>query len=69
MILEDPIDGGGVSDVIYTYNDTAGAELLFYSDPSLPVPEPSTWSILMLGGFGLGATLRGRRKTAIPATV
>jgi hypothetical protein len=56
-------DGHTVSDVIKTFNGAGGAELLFYSDPSLPggVPEPASWA-LMISGFGLaGAALRRRR--------
>ena len=53
---------GEVSDIILTYNTVNGAELKFFSDPSLSVPEPSTWALMLVGFVGLGATLRGRRK-------
>lgn len=49
---------GTLSDLIVTYNDANGANLLFYSDPS--IPEPSTWAVLLLGTFGVGAALRRR---------
>jgi len=52
---------GSVSDVIQAYNDINGANIKFYSDPSLPVPEPSTWAIMMMGLFGMGAALRARK--------
>lgn len=59
-ILESP--GGGVSDVIVTYNSKRGAEARFFSDPIGGIPEPTTWAMLLLGFFGMGAVLRGRRK-------
>lgn len=57
LILDAP--GGTVSDMIITYNTVNGAELKFFSDP---IPEPSTWALMLVGFVGLGATLRGRRK-------
>ncbi|MBV9994462.1 MAG: PEP-CTERM sorting domain-containing protein [Caulobacteraceae bacterium] len=30
-----------------------------------PVPEPATWTMMMLGLFGLGGALRARRKSAV----
>jgi hypothetical protein len=60
IILDSP--GGAVSDIILTYNTVNGAELKFFSDPTLSVPEPSTWALMLTGFVGLGATLRGRRK-------
>jgi hypothetical protein len=51
--------GGGFSDIITTYNDANGfANITFSSDP---MPEPSTWAIMMVGVFGMGAALRRRR--------
>jgi len=58
------LDSEGVSDVIWTYNTSNGAELKFFSDPSLSVPEPATWALVLVGFVGVGATLRGRRKEA-----
>lgn len=66
VILESP--GGPVSDVIKTFNSDLGAELLFYSDPSLPVPEPASWALMLVGFFGMGAVLRGQRRD-VAATV
>jgi hypothetical protein len=56
---------GSLSDVIKTFNDANGAELLFYSDPSLTsIPEPSTWAMMVLGFAGLGfAGYRARKQT------
>jgi hypothetical protein len=57
--------GGGVSDILVTWNDANGnAHLLFSSDPSL-IPEPSTWAMMLLGFAGLGfAGYRARKQTA-----
>jgi hypothetical protein len=58
--------GGGVSDVIITFNDAHGvAHLDFYSDPITGTPEPSTWAMMLLGFAGLGfAGYRARKATA-----
>jgi hypothetical protein len=53
--------GGGVSDVIKTFNDANGAELFFYSDPIGGVPEPATWAMMLVGLGGLGAAMRMAR--------
>jgi len=29
--------------------------------PNVPIPEPATWGLMLIGLFGLGATLRSRR--------
>jgi hypothetical protein len=34
---------------------------------NLPVPEPSTWAMMLVGFGGLGAAMRGRRKPAAAA--
>jgi hypothetical protein len=53
--------GGGVSDVITTFNSARGAELRFYSD----APELSTWAMMLIGFAGLG--FMGYRKSkAVP---
>jgi hypothetical protein len=57
-------DGVTLSDKIIAFNTNAGAEVLFYSDPTLGVPEPATWTIMLTGFFGLGAMLR-RRQAAV----
>ena len=31
------------------------------------IPEPATWAMMILGFFGMGATLRSRRRTKISA--
>jgi hypothetical protein len=52
----------GWSDVIITYNNANGANLLFASDS---IPEPSTWAMMLLGFAGLGfAGYRARKQTA-----
>jgi hypothetical protein len=56
---------GSLSDVIITSNNIDGsADLKFFSDPSLPVPEPATWAMMLVGLFGLGAAMRSRRQLA-----
>jgi hypothetical protein len=51
----------GWSDVIITYNDANGANLLFYSDA---IPEPSAWAMMLIGFAGLGfAGYRARKPT------
>ena len=32
--------------------------------PGGAVPEPATWAMMLMGFFGLGAALRGRRELA-----
>jgi hypothetical protein len=55
-------DGTTLSDVLVTFNDANGANLEFFSDPNLNgVPEPATWAMMLLGFFGLGAMVRGRK--------
>jgi hypothetical protein len=51
---------GSLSDVILTFNTPNGAELRFYSDPS--VPEPATWAMMLIGVGGLGAAMRSQRR-------
>lgn len=63
FVILDP--SGGVSDVIKTFNDANGGELLFYSDPSLAAtPEPAAWALMLAGFAGLGGALRTRRRLA-----
>jgi len=53
---------GAPSDLIRTWNDANGnANLRFFSDPTFSVPEPATWAMMLLGFFGLGATIRARK--------
>jgi len=62
-IILDP--DGAVGDIIWTFNTPNGAELRFYSDPS--VPEVSTWALMLLGFGGVGATLRRKTKVTLAA--
>jgi hypothetical protein len=56
---------GGLSDKIITWNDGGGnANLRFFSDPTFSVPEPATWAMMLIGFFGLGATIRARKTVA-----
>ena len=60
---------GTLSDIIITSNNADGtADLKFYSDPSLSVPEPASWALMLVGFGSLGAMLRSnRRKAALVA--
>lgn len=56
---------GGIyySDAAYT---TYNSELFFESvTPRAPVPEPSSWAMLILGFTAIGAALRRRRRRAL----
>lgn len=50
------------SDVVALSGVNAGHGLITIN--LLPVPEPATWAMMLLGFFGLGAALRARRTTA-----
>jgi hypothetical protein len=55
-------NGNGTYGSIFT-GQVGGAE--YYAQfGSATVPEPATWAMLLMGFFGLGATLRSRRKRA-----
>ena len=53
--------GGGISDVITTFNTANGAELTFQSDP---VPEPSEWALMAMGLAVIGLTMKRRQNNA-----
>jgi hypothetical protein len=50
-----------------------GIDLIVYAGHGIPVvggggiPEPATWAIMLVGFFGAGAAIRGRRKLAATA--
>jgi len=45
--------------------DGSGLEYTLFSNAA--VPEPATWGLMILGFGGMGAALRGRRRSARPA--
>ena len=47
----------------FTYDSTGFALTVTSADPTTVggVPEPATWAMMILGFFGMGATLRSRR--------
>ena len=53
------IDFGGTANFI-VYDD-----ITFGSDIAGGVPEPSTWAIMLIGFFGLGAAMRRRPVTKL----
>jgi hypothetical protein len=55
-IILDP--DGSIGDKIVTFNRGNLAHVRFTSDP---VPEVSTWALMLLGFGGVGATLRSRK--------
>lgn len=58
--LAEQLNLAGASDVLLVAND--GGSLAGALGVSIaPVPEPATWAMMLLGFFGLGATLRSRR--------
>jgi PEP-CTERM motif len=48
---------------VQTYNDAGFAGITF-AEVTTAVPEPSTWAMLILGFFGIGAMTYRRRKSA-----
>ena len=56
---------GTLSDIITVANDgpTGGATITFNSG-NFGVPEPGTWTLMLIGFGGLGVALRSRRKVA-----
>jgi hypothetical protein len=59
-------DGKTVSDSIVIQNNAAGvAQLYFYSDPSVPTPEPASLTLLGLGALSLAGYGIRRRKQAV----
>lgn len=55
-----------------TTSDGDGIDLIVYAGNGVPVPaggvpEPATWAMMLIGFFGAGAAIRGRR-SLVPAT-
>ena len=46
-----------------------GGNMQYTADFGAGVPEPATWAMMMVGVFGLGASLRRRREQTAVATV
>jgi hypothetical protein len=58
--------GGGFAQCIGTTCSRAWLDfthLYIWKPGVLPVPEPATWSVMLLGLFGLGAVLRAKPRT------
>lgn len=58
--LGDQLNAAGASDVMLVANE-AGSLAGGLGVSVVAVPEPATWAMMILGFFGLGATLRRRR--------
>jgi hypothetical protein len=69
--LQLPVDRGGFADASHTFttaldttdlsaSDIANLRAGLVSGESL-LPEPAAWAMMMMGFFGLGSVLRGRR--------
>lgn len=61
--IADQLKAAGASDVVMVANEGASAAAAM-GVSVVAVPEPATWAMMILGFFGLGATLR-RRRTAL----
>lgn len=55
---------GSGSAEIFVPDSIAGNSIAF-ADPALPVPEPQTWAMTLLGLAGLGLWLRGRNQVGV----
>ncbi len=52
----------GIAPLYWEYNDPVSVSL---TTSEVPVPEPATWAMLVLGLFGIGFMARTRRKEAV----
>jgi hypothetical protein len=59
------LGGTNSTDDILFDNITLGSATPVPGDPPVGVPEPATWSMMLIGLGGLGGALRSRRKLAI----
>jgi choice-of-anchor C domain-containing protein len=57
------------SSATLAFNETQGGGNagVFLDNVSVSVPEPATWSLMIMGVGAVGASLRNRRRRAIPA--
>lgn len=60
--------GAGLDTITLNYNASSDA-VLYYTSPvsHAAVPEPAAWALMITGFFGLGATLRRRRRNRLAA--
>ena len=56
-----------VIDRIYAISTNLPSTVTIPPNPTAPAPEPASWALMLVGFGGLGATMRGRRRSTLAA--